>query len=87
VNLVFIPVKRDQLLPALAAGKGDIAAANLTVTDDRLKLVDFSTPLYPDVSEVVVSGPGEPVMAKPEDLSGKTVYVRRSSSYTKVSSS
>jgi len=81
VNLVFIPVKRDQLLPALAAGKGDIAAANLTVTDDRLKLVDFSTPLYPDVSEVVVSGPGEPVMAKPEDLSGKTVCVRRSSSY------
>ena len=87
VNLVFIPVKRDQLLPALAAGKGDIAAANLTVTDDRLKLVDFSTPLYPDVSEVVVSGPREPVMAKTEDLSGRrcAFAVRRAT--TKVSSS
>jgi len=81
VHLLFVPVARDQLLPALAAGKGDIAAANLTVTDERSKLVDFSAPLYPDASEVVVSGPGEPVMAKLEDLSGKTVYVRRSSSY------
>ena len=30
VQVVFIPVQRDQLLPALAAGKGDIAAASLT---------------------------------------------------------
>ena len=27
VRVVFIPVQRDELLPALAAGKGDIAAA------------------------------------------------------------
>ena len=26
VRVVFIPVQRDELLPALAAGKGDIAA-------------------------------------------------------------
>ena len=32
VRVVFIPVGRDQLLPALGAGKGDIAAANLTIT-------------------------------------------------------
>ena len=42
VRVVFIPVRRDQLLPALAAGKGDIAAANLTITPERQKLVDFS---------------------------------------------
>ena len=30
VQVVFIPMRRDQLLPALAAGKGDIASANLT---------------------------------------------------------
>ena len=43
VRVVFIPVRRDQLLPALAAGKGDIAAANLTITPERQQLVDFST--------------------------------------------
>ena len=42
VRVVFIPVRRDQLLPALAAGKGDIAAANLTITPERQKLVDFT---------------------------------------------
>jgi ABC-type amino acid transport substrate-binding protein len=35
VRVVFIPVRRDQLLPELAAGKGDIAAANLTITPER----------------------------------------------------
>ena len=42
VRVVFIPVRRDQLLPGLAAGKGDIAAANLTITPERQKLVDFT---------------------------------------------
>ena len=42
VRMVFIPLRRDQLLPGLVAGKGDIAAANLTVTPERQKLVDFS---------------------------------------------
>src|SRR5690242_17502488 len=28
----FVPVSRDQLIPALLAGEGDVAAANLTVT-------------------------------------------------------
>ena len=46
VRVVFIPVRRDQLLPALAAGKGDIAAANLTITPERQKLVDFTAAGY-----------------------------------------
>ena len=58
VRVVFIPVRRDQLLPGLAAGKGDIAAANLTVTPERQKLVDFTAAALSNVSEVVVIGPG-----------------------------
>ena len=81
VQVVFIPVGRDELLPALKAGKGDIAAANLTVTDDRRKLVDFSVPVYANVSELLVSGPASTVVANVEELSGKEVFVRTSSSY------
>ncbi len=81
VSVVFIPVGRDELLPALAAGKGDIAAANLTVTEERRNLVDFSAPVYTDVSELVVSGPSSPSLYRVEDLAGKEVFVRRSSSY------
>ncbi len=81
VQVVFIPVARGDLLQALVDGKGDIAASNLTITADRQKVVDFSVPVYPNVSEVVVSGPGAPVVKSVEDLSGKVVFVRKSSSY------
>ena len=42
VRAVFIPVRRDELLPGLAAGKGDIIAAHLTITPEQQKLVDFT---------------------------------------------
>ena len=44
INVVFIPVTRDKLLPALVKGLGDIALANLTITPERKKIVDFSDP-------------------------------------------
>ena len=81
VRVVFLPVRRDELLPALTAGKGDIAAANLTITPERQKLVDFATAAYSDVSEVVVAGPASPKIASLDDLAGKEVFVRKSSSY------
>ncbi|MBP1774253.1 MAG: transglycosylase protein, partial [candidate division NC10 bacterium] len=81
VRVVFLPVRRDQLLPALAAGKGDIAAANLTITPERQALVDFTVPAMSDVSEVVVAGPASPPIASLDELAGKEVFVRKSSSY------
>ena len=81
VRVVFLPVRRDQLLPALAAGKGDIAAANLTITPERQTLVDFATATYRDAREVVVAGPASPKIASLADLAGKAVFVRKSSSY------
>ena len=38
VRVIFIPVARDQLLPALTAGVGDIATGGLTVTPERMKI-------------------------------------------------
>lgn len=81
VRMVFIPVGREALLSALAAGKGDIAAANLTDTPERRKLVDFSAPVYSNSSEVVVSGPASPAVSSVNDLAGKAVFVRKTSSY------
>ncbi len=81
VRLVFIPIHRGELLEALASGKGDIAASNLTITENRRELVDFSAPVYRDVTEVVVSGPGTPALSSADDLAGKELFVRASSSY------
>jgi membrane-bound lytic murein transglycosylase MltF len=81
VQVIFIPVSRDELLPGLAQGRGDIAAANLTITDERRQLVDFSDPLATGVDEIVVTGPKSPPIASAQDLSGQEVFVRKSSSY------
>lgn len=81
VNIVFIPVARDQLLPDLIKGKGDIAAASLTITSQRKKQVDFAAPLYKEAKELVVTSPSAPKLQSLDDLSGKTVHVRKSSSY------
>ena len=81
VRLVVIPTKRDRLLPALVEGLGDIAAGNLTVTPVRQKQVDFSAPHLKSVDEIIVTGPKAPAIATLDDLAGKEIHVRKSSSY------
>lgn len=81
IEIVVIPTQRDRLLPALAEGLGDIAAGNLTITPQRSKIVDFSMPELTGVDEIVVSGPAAPAIKTIDDLSGKEIHVRKSSSY------
>jgi membrane-bound lytic murein transglycosylase MltF len=81
IQLVVIPTKRDRLLPALIEGAGDIAAGNLTITPERQKRVDFSAPQLTGVEEIVVTGPKAPPIQSVDDLAGKEIHVRASSSY------
>ena len=81
VHVVFIPVERDELLTSLIEGRGDIAAAGLTITPERKAIVDFTDPITREISEVLVTGPSAPEIESIDDLSGKTIYVRASSSY------
>src|SRR5215469_6226040 len=80
-HVVFVPVSRDALIPALLEGRGDLAAANLTITPQRAQLVDFAASILDDVGEVVVSGPAGTAIPSVDALAGQTVHVRRSSSY------
>ena len=82
VNVVFFPTTREKLIPDLLAGLGDVIAAGFTITPERDKLVDFAIPsTTKPVSEVVVTGPQSPPLASLNDLAGKEVFVRKSSSY------
>jgi membrane-bound lytic murein transglycosylase MltF len=81
VYLVVIPVDRDELIPALLSGHADIVAGDLTVTDERSEKVDFSRPLLEDIDEVVVAGPSAAPIASLDDLAGREIVVRASSSY------
>ena len=80
-HIVFLPVTRDDLIPALLDGRGDVAAAALTITAERAKLVDFSDPTAGNINEIAVTGPNSPPLATLDDLAGKEVFIRKSSSY------
>jgi membrane-bound lytic murein transglycosylase MltF len=82
ITVYLIPATRDLLLHKVAAGLGDIAAGNITATEDRKTVVDFVAPTdQKPVSELVVTGAKLPPLASADDLSGKTVHVRKASSY------
>jgi membrane-bound lytic murein transglycosylase MltF len=81
VTVYLVPTTRDKLLQHVAAGLGDIAAGNLTVTETRQQLVDFVVQGDRTVREVVVTGAKAAPLASLADLGGRTVHVRPSSSY------
>jgi membrane-bound lytic murein transglycosylase MltF len=81
ISVAFIPVSRDRIFKALAEGRGDIAAAHLTITPDRQKQVDFAPPFLENLRETVVAAQDQPTLKTVEDLGGHEVHVRKSSAY------
>ncbi len=82
ITVIMVATTRDELLSGVRDGLGDIAAGNLTVTQERVQLVDFVSP--PDlrkVSEVVISGSASLPVGSADELAGTTVHVRKASSY------
>jgi membrane-bound lytic murein transglycosylase MltF len=81
ITIYLLPTTRDQLLPSIAAGLGDIAAGNLTITPERAGVVDFAAQAGWIVHELVVSGADAAPISTLDELGGRDVHVRRSSSY------
>ena len=82
VNVVFIPVGRDELLPGLVEGRGDIAAANLTITDERRAAGRLLGSDRHRRGRDRRDGPGSPAHRSAcRTSSGQEVFVRKSSSY------
>ena len=83
LTVYVMPATRDQLLPLVSDGMADVAIGNLTMTEERLKAVDF---VEGDdgrriINEVLVTGPKSPALKTLDDLSGTRVHVRKASSY------
>ena len=77
----FVICPRDSLIEKLNAGYGDIVAAGMTITPARRELVDFTTPYLTGIDEVVVANREAELPRNLEGLSGREVFVRKSSSY------
>jgi membrane-bound lytic murein transglycosylase MltF len=80
-HITFIPVSREELIPALIEGRGDIAVADLAITSKKKQKIDFSDPFYHNVNEIIITGPSSPEIKRIEDLSGKEIFAHPSSSY------
>lgn len=70
-------VEFDAVMPAIVSGKADIAAAGITVTEDRKKNVDFSIP-YVKTGIVVVYKGSNP-FSTVEELKSKRIGVQSGS--------
>ncbi len=80
-HIVFIAVPFEQLIPALREGRGDIAAAGLTITPEREKLVAFTTPYITNVNEIIVTSKLVQGLKGLNGLAGRKVHVVAGSSY------
>jgi membrane-bound lytic murein transglycosylase MltF len=81
LTVPLTPVSRDKLFDRLLAGDGDIAAGDITITDELREKVAFSAPVITNVREVVITRENVRELDSPEELSGKEVAVGRSTSY------
>jgi membrane-bound lytic murein transglycosylase MltF len=81
-TVFVVAATRDKLQAALTTGYADVAIGNIKVIPELQQVVDFVAPDdQASSTEIVVTGPASPALASIDDLSGKTVHVRRVSSY------
>ena len=81
VRVIFIPVSREFMVPLLKDGHADMIASGFTLTSERGKVIDFSSPTVTGIKDIVVGGPAAPAIKSVEDLAGQRVFVRENSSY------
>ena len=81
IHLMYFVAPREKVVERLNEGALDLVIAGLTITPERQKTVDFSIPTVQNVNEVVVTGPDSPGLVTIDDLTGKEVFARKTSSY------
>ncbi|MCZ9850117.1 transporter substrate-binding domain-containing protein [Brachyspira hyodysenteriae] len=75
-NINFIPMRFEELMPALESKKIDAIIAGMTVTDERKQYLNFSDKYYTSSQAVLVKTDNESIQTE-EDLIGKKVGVIR----------
>ena len=80
LDVAWVEVDRwDELVPALVAGKGDFVAADITVTEPRRGMVDFTVPVH-RMREHIVVRRGDRIESL-GDLAGREIAIRERSSF------
>jgi membrane-bound lytic murein transglycosylase F len=75
-----VPPRFSDILPMIARGEGDVAAAGITITDLRSQRVRFG-PAYQDIRQQLIYRQGSPHPTRLQDLPGYQLEVVAGSSY------
>ena len=71
------PTAWDGIIPALTAKQIDAIMTSMSITEDRMKTIDFSDPYY-NTPTVVVADKSMEIQPTPESLAGKILGVQAS---------
>ncbi|WP_170783194.1 transporter substrate-binding domain-containing protein [Ruegeria lacuscaerulensis] len=77
LDCVITPVAWDGIIPSLTGQQIDAIMASMSITEERLKTIDFSDPYY-NTPAVIVADKSIDIDATPESLAGKVVGVQAS---------
>lgn len=83
VEIEWQPAAWDGIIPSLKAKKFDVIISGMTLTDERLKEVDFAGP-YIYAAQALVLKDGNEEILSPADLEGKVVGTQNGSTGLKV---
>ncbi|RYY81307.1 MAG: transporter substrate-binding domain-containing protein [Comamonadaceae bacterium] len=75
VELEIVPVTGPTRIPFLQTNKADLAIATLSISPERQKVIDFSTPY--SVVQIVVAAPKSMNIKGYGDLAGKSIAITR----------
>jgi len=75
LDCVITPVAWDGIIPALTTKKIDMIASSMSITDERLKTIDFSDKYY-NTPTVIMGAKGVDMKPTPEGLKGKILGVQ-----------
>ena len=75
LECVLTPVAWDGIIPALTENKIDVIMSSMSITEERMKTIDFSNKYYNTPAAVAVTK-GSGIAATPEGLAGKIVGVQ-----------
>ncbi|KSV65094.1 MULTISPECIES: transporter substrate-binding domain-containing protein [unclassified Sinorhizobium] len=75
LECVLTPVAWDGIIPALTSKKIDMIISSMSITDERLKTIDFSDKYY-NTPTGIIGTKGVDIKPTPEGLNGKALGVQ-----------
>ena len=77
MECAITPVARDGIIPSLTSGQIDVIMASMSITEERMKTIDFSDKYY-NTPTVIVAAKGAVATPDAAGLAGKIIGVQAS---------